>query len=346
MSVRFDYGQIPFTPINVVREIASLKDMTLVTISKFDGGIDIKSESISVDSERLTDSETMVGYVSESQRKIFQITSTAVVSAAGSFDVRSLGYLQLYASLCLSTQMEDFDNAVAQMRNLIDALTATRNPDGELVVAGYDRKQQDFRIRSIKIDGGGIAEQEHDYYHILGGKSLVDLMLKAGDIPDLGENAKERTQEYINLASDSIFLRASLEEKKLIAKYPALPWRIGGNIQKWVITSSGASEEDSELPALAVRIKPGDVLSSAYKELPPEAYNRFMAEHEDEIKKRLEKWDKSLRANDRNTNAQEALDALMRRAAQPPQPNRGIQASSDDYTDRQTHSDNSEGTSD
>ena len=71
-----------------------------------------------------------------------------------------------------------------------------------------------------------------------------------------------------------------------------------------------------------------------------------MTNSDDDIQRRVEKFDRNLPDDRRNPNAKETFDELTRRAAKPAPPAPGKSDESDDYNGRQTHSRRAEDASD
>ncbi len=63
--------------------------------------------------------------------------------------------------------------------------------------------------------------------------------------------------------------------------------------------------------------------------------------NDNDVQHRVQAFDDNLPEDQRNPHAKETFDKLTRRATQPQQSNQGIQAASDDYSEKKTHSDSS-----
>jgi hypothetical protein len=66
---------------------------------------------------------------------------------------------------------------------------------------------------------------------------------------------------------------------------------------------------------------------------------------DDQVKKRMEQFDKNLPADQRNPNAKEIFDRTIERASQPVQASSETPAQSADYNDKRTRPHKSEDTS-
>jgi len=265
------------------------EDMTLVTLTKFDGGIEIKSESLSVDSARLTDTERVVTDYNDVQQKVFQLTKYAIVTAAGSFHIKSLETLEMVARAHLMSGNDNFDKSLEAVKLFTPVIAASIDAQGELAVAGYDPEQGVFRIHAITFQGMDIiGEQEYEHYHVLGGKNLVELILeKWGDaVGRIGVNATDRSERYINTVTDNIMRQASEDEEWLTSLYPAYSIAFGGKVRRWVITEEGAVEHEAGF-SLPVRVVPGKVYSDNYKVFTREVYEKFLADHREEIARKI-----------------------------------------------------------
>ncbi len=253
----FKYDPNDILPTTYIKTKRRCELMTLVVAAKFKDGILVKSDSLGIHSTQTKDNEVAVEETI-TQQKIFQLTRTAVISAAGSFHRQALTVLATMTNMYFRCGNNRFSDAVHFTRDILNALLADSRQSGEVMIAGYDDETHEFKISAIKLDGGVVSTENFSHYHAIGTKAITDYLLRSGKAGVEGLESSDEELELIEIATDNLFLGAALEEKDMMKRDPKTSWHIGGKLQEWLITAADAKQRANSLPPFKVRVRSGD----------------------------------------------------------------------------------------